>query len=53
MVENLSLLFKGAGAETGAGEKITQSRSKTDRFRNTDRLITNLNLTPKNGDHFP
>ena len=31
-----SLLFKGAGAGVGAGEKKTRIRSKTDRLRNTD-----------------
>ena len=29
------LIFLGAGAGVGAGEKITRSRSKTDRLRNT------------------
>ena len=33
MVE--SLLFIGAGAEAGAGEKITRRRSKANRLRNT------------------
>ena len=34
MVE--SLVFSGAGARAGAGEKITRSRSKTDRLSNTE-----------------
>ena len=38
--------FKAAGAGAGAGEKNTQSRSKTDRLRNTGPVGKKVEIIP-------